>query len=139
MAEVERFDHLVIHISDWDRSNRFYRDVLAAELVPNPEGEGNPLGSVAYRFGDQQLNVHGPWPGREDTCCPPPLNQPGRADLCFVWSGSVNKARSHLERHGLVITEGPMKRFGARGWGESVYVRDPDGASIELICYSDDE
>ena len=24
-----RIDHVVIHVSDWERSNAFYRDVLA--------------------------------------------------------------------------------------------------------------
>jgi catechol 2,3-dioxygenase-like lactoylglutathione lyase family enzyme len=28
-----RLDHVVIHVSDWERSNAFYRDVLGAELI----------------------------------------------------------------------------------------------------------
>ena len=31
-----RLDHLVISVSDWARSNAFYRDVLGAELVERP-------------------------------------------------------------------------------------------------------
>ena len=46
-------DHCVVHVSDWNRSNAFYRDVLGAELVPVGPG-------WAYRFGAQQLNLHGP-------------------------------------------------------------------------------
>jgi len=46
-------DHCVIHVSDWERSNAFYRDVLGAEIVPRPVG-------FAYRFGTVQLNLHGP-------------------------------------------------------------------------------
>ena len=53
MASPTKLDHCVIHISDWERSNAFYRDVLGAELVARPAG-------FAYRFGDKQLNVHGP-------------------------------------------------------------------------------
>jgi catechol 2,3-dioxygenase-like lactoylglutathione lyase family enzyme len=44
-----RLDHCVIHVSDWGRSNRFYRDVLGAELI------GDPDGVAIYRFGEQQL------------------------------------------------------------------------------------
>jgi catechol 2,3-dioxygenase-like lactoylglutathione lyase family enzyme len=132
-------DHVVIHISDWERSNRFYREALGAELVQNPEGADNPLGAWAYRFGNQQLNVHGPWPGRKDTCCPPPLNEPGRADLCFTWPGTPDEARRHLEACGVSVEEGPVKRFGARGWGQSIYCRDPDGSLIELICYQENK
>ena len=47
------FDHCVVHVSDWERSNAFYRDVLGAELVRRPQG-------WAYRFGAAQLNLHGP-------------------------------------------------------------------------------
>src|SRR6516164_3569550 len=46
-------DHCVIHVSDWERSNAFYTGVLGAELIARPVG-------FAYRFGDRQLNVHGP-------------------------------------------------------------------------------
>jgi catechol 2,3-dioxygenase-like lactoylglutathione lyase family enzyme len=47
-------DHSIVAVSDWEVSNRFYRDVLVAELVPaGPD-------RVAYRLGDTQLNVHGP-------------------------------------------------------------------------------
>ena len=33
MALPIKLDHSVIHVSDWERSNTFYRDVLGAELV----------------------------------------------------------------------------------------------------------
>ena len=46
-----KLDHCVIHVSDWERSNRFYTQVMGAELVTRPVG-------FAYRFGDKQLNVH---------------------------------------------------------------------------------
>jgi len=46
-----KLDHCVIHVSDWERSNAFYHDVLGAEL--NRHGNG-----WAYRFGDVQLNCH---------------------------------------------------------------------------------
>jgi hypothetical protein len=31
-------DHLVIAISDWDRSNAFYRDVVGAEVIDYGNG-----------------------------------------------------------------------------------------------------
>jgi predicted enzyme related to lactoylglutathione lyase len=33
MAPAVRLDHCVIHVSDWERSNAFYTNVLGAELV----------------------------------------------------------------------------------------------------------
>ena len=39
-----RLDHCVIHVSDWDRSNKFYEKVIGAELVQRPHGW--PIGLV---------------------------------------------------------------------------------------------
>jgi catechol 2,3-dioxygenase-like lactoylglutathione lyase family enzyme len=122
-----RLDHCVIHVSDRRRSNSFYRDVLAAELV------GDPDGVAMYRFGEQQLNVHGP--GLEpDPVARVPVH-PGGSDLCFVWLGPIEAAIDHLRAHQVEVELGPVQRRGARGEGTSVYFRDPDGSLLELISY----
>jgi catechol 2,3-dioxygenase-like lactoylglutathione lyase family enzyme len=33
------------------------------------------------------------------------------------------------------VVDGPARRFGARGDGTSLYVRDPDGLVVELRYY----
>lgn len=119
-------DHTVIAVSDWERSNRFYRDVLGAELVARGSG-------WAYRFGTQQLNVHGPGVEPAPVAHQPVL--PGNSDLCFVWPAPIEAAVRHLDRHRVAIEEGPAERHGARGRGLSVYFRDPDGSLLELISY----
>lgn len=129
------FDHVVIHIDDWDACHDFYRRVLGAEVIPNPEGKDNPLGAWAYRIGGQQPNVHGPWPGQSPECCPPPMNEVGRADLAFRTSLTAEQNVARLRANGVEVEAGPERRFGARGWGTSVYCRDPSGNGIELIAY----
>jgi catechol 2,3-dioxygenase-like lactoylglutathione lyase family enzyme len=47
MTQPIRLDHTVIAVSDWDVSNRFYRDVVGAEIVPL----GEPP-RIAYRLGE---------------------------------------------------------------------------------------
>ena len=120
-------DHAVIAVSDWARSNAFYRDVLGAELVSRGDG------SYVYRFGEQQLNVHGPG-GRPFPVARDPV-RPGNSDLCFVWDGPIEAAVDHLRARNVKIEEGPVPRAGARGDGSSVYFRDPDGSLLELIAY----
>jgi extradiol dioxygenase family protein len=61
--------------------------------------------------------------------------QPGNSDLCFEWKGPIADAIAHLERRGIAIHAGPMRRFGAKGEGASVYFRDPDGSLLEFISY----
>jgi catechol 2,3-dioxygenase-like lactoylglutathione lyase family enzyme len=125
MANI-KLDHCVIHISNWKPSNIFYCDVLGAELVAVGDG-------WAYRFGETQLNVH---VGGEDAY---PLAKlpvmPGGSDLCFIWPGPISQAIRHLEKHEVRVEVGPVQRFGARGYGTSVYFRDPDGSLIEFISY----
>jgi catechol 2,3-dioxygenase-like lactoylglutathione lyase family enzyme len=122
------FDHCVIHVSDWERSNRFYATVLGAELIDRTGG------TWAYRFGSGQLNVHGPGVEAHPLARVPVA--PGNSDLCFEWRGAIEAAITHLERRGVAIEEGPVSRSGARGGGVSVYFRDPDGSLLEFISYS---
>jgi catechol 2,3-dioxygenase-like lactoylglutathione lyase family enzyme len=98
MALPVKLDHCVVHVSAWERSNAFYRDVL---------------GEVA------RLPV-----------------QPGNSDICFEWKGPIADAIAHLSAHGIAVERGPMQRFGAKGQGTSVYLRDPDGSLMEFISYA---
>jgi catechol 2,3-dioxygenase-like lactoylglutathione lyase family enzyme len=123
-----RLDHCVIAVSDWERSNRFYAEVLGAELVELAYAR------YAYRFGDQQLNVHGPGSAPQPRAADPV--RPGNSDLCFRWEGTAEEAVAHLAAHGVEVEEGPVERQGAAGRGRSVYFRDPDGSLLELISYS---
>src|SRR5260221_3708755 len=82
-----RFDHCVIHVSDWERSNRFYSEVLGAELI-------SVNGRTAYRFGTTQLNLHGP--GVSAGPLPKLPVQPGNSDLCFAWEGPITADLRHL-------------------------------------------
>ena len=77
-----KLDHCVIHVSDWEISNTFYRDVLGAELVPR-ESVGRT---------DSETN--------NSTCMAPAFPpapvaklpvQPGNSDLCFEWPGAYRR------------------------------------------------
>jgi len=126
MSLVE-LDHCVIHVSDWERSNTFYRDVIGAEIVPNGDG-------FVYRISRAQLNCHGP--GLK----PNPVARlpvpPGGSDLCFAWPGPIAEAIAHLQRQEVAVELRPVQRFGRGGHGTSVYFRDPDGSLLEFISYT---
>jgi catechol 2,3-dioxygenase-like lactoylglutathione lyase family enzyme len=120
-------DHVVIAVSDPERSNRFYREVLGAEVLELP------LGRLAYRLAGQQLNAH--TPGSEPNPVARDRVRPGNSDLCFVWPGPIAAAAAHLEACGVPVELGPVGRTGARGEGQSVYFRDPDGSLLEFLSY----
>jgi catechol 2,3-dioxygenase-like lactoylglutathione lyase family enzyme len=126
MTLPAKLDHCVIHVSDWERSNAFYRDVIGAQVVPRGAGS-------AYRFGDCQLNCHGPGVNGEPVARLPV--QPGNSDVCFEWNGPIADAIAHLGRCKVAIELGPVERNGAKGRGTSVYFRDPDGSLMEFMSY----
>jgi catechol 2,3-dioxygenase-like lactoylglutathione lyase family enzyme len=126
MALPVKLDHCVIHVSDWERSNAFYRDVIGAQVVPRGAG-------FAYRFGDCQLNCHGPGVTGAPVARLPV--QPGNSDVCFEWNGPIADAIAHLTRCKVAIELGPVARAGAKGKGTSVYFRDPDGSLMEFMSY----
>ncbi len=121
-------DHVVIAVSDFERSNEFYRDVVGVTVAELGAG-------YAYRLGDVQFNVHGPGM-RPDPVAGTPV-APGGSDLCFRWEGTAEEAIAHLERKGVLVEDGPVTRPGARGEGTSLYFRDPDGSLLEFISYSE--
>ena len=79
------FDHCVVHASERTRSNAFYQTVLGADVLPVGTG-------FADRFGDAQLNLHGPG------LTPAPVARlpvaPGGSNLCFAWPGTVEEAKA---------------------------------------------
>ncbi|MDO4264406.1 MAG: VOC family virulence protein [Deinococcus sp.] len=125
-----KLDHMVIHVIDWERSNRFYADVLGAEVVPHASGS-------VYRIGRQQLNVHGPGLEVQEVARLPV--QPGNSDLCFEWAGSVAEAQAYLAARGAEVVSGPVRRPGAKGEGRSLYFRDLDGSLLEFISYQEEK
>jgi len=126
MSLPVKLDHCVVHVSDWERSNAFYRDVVGAQVVPRGK-------FFAYRFGDTQLNLHGP--GMSGMIVARFPVQPGNSDICFEWKGPIGDAVAHLARHGVAVELGPVKRNGAKGEGTSIYFRDPDGSLLEFMSY----
>jgi len=121
-----KLDHCVIHVSDWKRSNAFYRDVMGAEVIRRGNG-------WVYRLGGMQLNCHGPGLDPRPVARLPV--EPGNSDLCFEWPGPIAQAEAHLQGHGVAVEMGPVERAGARGDGVSIYFRDPDGSLLEFISY----
>jgi len=121
-------DHVVICVSDFARASAFYRAVLGAEIIERD-------GRIAYRIGEQQLNVHGP--GVRPAMVARVPVAPGNSDICFEWEGPIEGALAHLASHGVAVEAGPLVRAGAKGRGRSVYFRDPDGSLLEFISYAE--
>ncbi len=124
---VDRLDHLVITCRDLEISASWYQRVLGMEYEEYGRNNRRSL-----RFGGQKINLrpHGAvgWETSQ-------LDAAGTQDLCFVTTLQPDDTIEHLEKCGVVVTEGPVERIGALGPMVSVYCRDPDGNLIELASY----
>ena len=85
-----KLDHCVIHVSDWERCER-----VLSRRARRRGGQARPA-RTAYRFGDTQLNLHGPGVTGGPVARLPV--QPGNSDLCFEWDGPIAGAIEHLKR-----------------------------------------
>lgn len=120
---IDHLDHLVLTTIDLTASKDFYTRVMGMRL----ETFGN--GRVAFRFGNQKINVHERGHEFEPKAH---LPVPGALDLCFIASISLEAVIAHLKAETWPIIEGPVLRTGAIGPIRSVYVRDPDLNLIKI-------
>jgi glyoxylase I family protein len=127
--KVRGLDHIVLRAKDPAAMERFYVEVLGLTV----ERRSDTIGLVQLRAGAQLIDLvavdgmlgkqGGAAPGAEgrnlDHFC---LNLEA-FDLAAVIA--------HLEAHGVVVGESG-RRFGAGGFGVSVYLTDPEGNGLEL-------
>jgi glyoxylase I family protein len=126
---VSGFDHIVLRIRDKDRMLAFYTGVLGLAV----DRDRPELGLTHVRAGPQMIDfvtLDGPLGklGGEG-----PAKEGRNLDHFALQVRPFDEAaiRAHLAAHGVeVVEEG--QRYGADGTGFSLYVRDPEGNTVEL-------
>lgn len=123
---IDRLDHLVLTVADISTTVEFYTRVLGMSKITFGAGR------TAVQFGNQKINLH--QLGNEFE---PKAERPttGSADLCFITHTPLSEVVTYLEAQGVPIIEGVVRRTGAIGDIESVYLRDPDNNLIEISNY----
>ncbi|MBY4596960.1 VOC family protein [Ottowia caeni] len=129
MLPIKDIDHLVLRVAQLEPMLHFYCQVLGCSVERRQEA----LGLVQLRAGRSLIDLvpvdgqigraGGAAPGREgrnlDHFCL-------RVDP-FDESG----IRAHLQLHGVVAGKTEL-RYGAQGFGPSIYLHDPEGNMVEL-------
>jgi glyoxylase I family protein len=127
--KVRGLDHLVLRVKDPVAMEQFYVEVLGLAV----ERRQDRIGLVQLRAGAQLIDLvavdgmlgqqGGAGPGAEgrnlDHFC---LNLDD-----FDLAATI----AHLEAHNVAVGESG-RRFGAGGFGVSVYLSDPEGNGLEL-------
>ncbi|MGJ4926363.1 VOC family protein [Bradyrhizobium sp. HKCCYLS2038] len=134
-VKARALDHLVINVSDVERTTAWYQKVLGMELQVTDLGPGRAK-RTSLLFGNQKINVRPKDADKVDWFTADHVTA-GSDDLCFLTTSTPDEVVAHLNALGIAIEEGPVAKQGARGTLRSVYCRDPDGSLIEISSYQE--
>ncbi len=122
-------DHVVLRVVDLAQMSAFYRDVLGCPV----EREERVIGLVQLRAGRSLIDLVDAAGeiGRMGGDAPAPDGR-NMDHLCLrIEPFEEGAIRAHLGRHG--VSAGELKRrYGAEGYGPSLYIEDPEGNTVEL-------
>ena len=121
-------DHVVIRVADLDRSMKFYCDILGCQIILRRED----LGLYHLQAGQAQIDlvVLDGVLGQKFNL--PNPDRPNLDHFCLrIEPFDTLALVDYLASHDLKISE-VANRFGAEGYGPSLYVEDPDGNKVEL-------
>lgn len=129
MLPIHGLDHLVLRIRDEQAMLTFYCEALGCEL----EKRQDELGLIQLRAGDALIDlvpVDGPL-GRHGG--PAPGREGHNLDHFCLRLAPFDEAaiRRHLAAHGVEAGD-TRRRYGAEGYGPSIYLQDPEGNTVEL-------
>lgn len=124
--QIQELDHVVLRVADINRARTFYEQVLGCTL----ERELPEFGLYQMRAGRQLIDLV---PVGSKLGGELPVAEPHNLDhFCLTISPFDDAAlRSHLDQFGITASE-TGERYGAGGYGPSIYIEDPDGNTIEL-------
>jgi len=115
MIEASGIDHIVLHVSDVQRSKQFYTELL---------------GMTPYRENDRQVFLHAGAQGvalfKKTDGSPVPAGGDMNHLALKVAGGTYDSLKSELEAHGVSVS-------GRPGDDRCIYFQDPDGHRLQLM------
>jgi len=130
MIEIVGIDHLVLRTTKLEEMLTFYCDILGCIIERQTEKQ---LGLTQLRAGNalidllevnSQLGKLGGGPAS--------LSENNLDHFCLQLKKIVpQELTKHLTGFGISLTDFSL-RYGAQGFGQSLYIKDPEGNTVEL-------
>ena len=126
---INAIDHIVLRVADLQRSLAFYVDGLGCTV----EKVQDDIGLTQLRAGASLIDLV-PLTGKLGRSGGAAPGEEGRnldhfaLDVAPFDEGAI---RVHLKQRGIPIGK-TRRRYGAKGYGPSIYITDPDGNVAEL-------
>ena len=119
---IAEIDHVVLRCRDQQRMLDFYTRVLGL----SEERRVAQIGLIQLRAGSSMIDLV---PAAE-----PRIESGTNVDhFCLgMDTEDLLAAMNYLRGNSVEILGEPAMRYGARGMGNSIYVRDPEGNTVEL-------
>jgi len=127
--QIRALDHLVLRVADLTRSLHFYVDGLGCTV----EMRRDDIGLIQLRAGESIIDLV-PLAGKLGRAGGAGPGKEGRnLDHFALEIAPFDEAsiRAHITKCGAEAGESG-RRYGARGYGPSIYLTDPDGNVVEL-------
>ena len=129
MIRIREIDHVVLRVRELDEMINFYCDVLGCHV----EKIQPAIGLIQLRAGSclvDLIDVDGKL-GRLGGQAPD-INGKNVDHVCFrIDPFDADVITKYLHSHAIIA--GPIEsRYGAEGFGPSIYIEDPEGNTIEL-------
>jgi glyoxylase I family protein len=133
---ITELDHIVLNVSDIERSLNFYTETMGLKPERLDEFHAGKVGFPSVRINADTVIDLFPIEGGRRKQNATEKTAGNLNHFCMVigkedFSGLID----YLKENRIMIREGPVSRWGARGRATSVYFLDPDGNEIEIRCY----
>lgn len=123
MLNVTNIDHIAIEVTDLQRAIDFWSGTLGMELVGMDVYQAGRRPFVSVKVGNSLIDL---FPSD-------PVAKPPRAHFCLLADfEDFDRVIAHLKERGAQGEFEPRRRWGATGWGLSIYLKDPDGNQVEI-------
>lgn len=130
MFEIAGIDHIVLRTTKLTEMLAFYCDVLGCRIERQMSQD---MGLTQLRAGNSLIDIVvvdsqlGKLGGGAPT-----LTENNVDHFCLQLKPISNSAiKAHLISHGVAVDEF-AERYGAQGFGSSLYIKDPEGNTVEL-------